>query len=365
MTKSQPTLRDILLLLTIPKIGPGRVRRLLSIFPSTEQILRTPVEQLRRIEGIDQKIIRQIKSGVDEKQADTQLMLMAKYNIHCLSIWDAGYPNLLKKTNAPPVLLFYKGRIPNSWPDCIGVVGPRMPSQYGRIMTEKLTAQLVESGITVVSGLARGVDTIAHQTALKRGGKTFAVLGCGADKVYPAENRQLYDGIQENGAIFSEYFIGTKPDAVNFPRRNRIISGISLGVLVIEAGSKSGALITANYALEQNREVFALPGNVSSAKSEGTNRLIQQGAKLVMSVEDILEEISARIQPPVQMALPLPPNLDQLERQLLSHLSEDPVHIDRLVLDMKESPATILSRLLTLELMGVVRQLSGKMFIRL
>ncbi len=364
MSQSSPKLRDILLLLTIPKLGPGRVRRLLSIFPSTEEILRTPIQQLRKIDGINEIIARQVKSGVDEKQADEQLKLMEEKNIQCLSVWDSRYPDLLKKTNAPPVALFYKGQFPDTWPTCIGVVGTRIPSQYGRLVAEKLVTQLVDNGITIVSGLARGIDTIAHTTALKRGGKTHAVLGCGADYVYPAENRKLYETMQENGAIFSEYFIGTKPDAVNFPRRNRIISGVSLGILVVEAGQKSGALITASYALEQNREVFAVPGNILSAKSAGTNRLIQQGAKLVSSVEDILEEISAKLVQPVQHQLPLPPNLDQLERKLLDHLSTEPVHIDKLVLELQESPAMVLSRLLTLELMGLVRQLSGKMFLR-
>lgn len=365
MPATKPHLKDILLLLTIPYLGPGRVRRLLGIFASSAELLKAPLQRLMKVDGIDEKLARQIKSGADEKQADTQLELMEKQGISCLTIWDEQYPALLKRTNAPPVILFYSGRLPETWPPCIGVVGTRMPGQYGRTVTEKLVFQLIEKGIAVISGMARGIDTVAHSAAIKRGGQTYAVLGCGVDYIYPPENRKLYENILENGAVLSEFFIGARPDAINFPRRNRIISGMSLGVLVVEAGSKSGALITANHAIEQNREVFAVPGNITSVKSSGPNRLIQQGAKLVTSVEDILEEISAKLLPTAPVEKTLPPTLDELEKKLLQHLSEEPKHIDKLVLELQQSPAMVLSRLLTLELMGLVRQLAGKMFIRL
>lgn len=364
MTQAKPNLRDILLLLTIPQLGPGRVRRLLGVFESAEALLKAPLQRLMMIDGIDEKLARQIKSGADAAQADRQLELMEKQGVHCLTIWDEQYPPLLKKTVVPPVMLFYKGRLPETWPHCIGVVGTRMPTQYGRTVTEKLVVELSDNGIAIISGLARGIDTIAHAAALRRGGQTYAVLGCGVDCVYPPENRKLFESMVESGGIFSEYFIGTGPDAVNFPRRNRIISGMGLGVLVVEAGDKSGALITASYALDQNREVFAVPGNITSPKSSGVNRLIQQGAKLVASVEDILEEISGRLVKTAPLERPLPPNIGDAEKKLLEQLSTEPKHIDKLVLDLQESPATLLSRLLTLELMGLVRQLSGKMFIR-
>jgi DNA processing protein len=224
---------------------------------------------------------------------------------------------------------------------------------------------LVQYGIAIVSGLARGIDTVAHQTALKSGGKTYAVLGCGLDYIYPPENKKLFEEIETEGMILSEYFVGTGPDAVNFPRRNRIISGVSLGTLVVEAGEKSGALITANYAVEQNREVFAIPGNINNPKSAGTNRLIQQGAKLVQSVQDILDEISPGLIGAEPVERKIPENLAPMERVVLEELSEDPKHIDHLVLKLKESPARILASLLNLELSGFVRQLSGKMFIRI
>ncbi len=365
MTERRIQLQDILLLLTIPMIGAGRVRRLLSVFESVDEILHAPLRRLRQIDGIDEKLARQIKSGGDREAVAYQLDLMEQLGIQCVTIWDAPYPELLKNSIDPPVALFYRGKLPEEWPPTLAVVGTRMPTAYGRMATEKLVSELVNEGIAIVSGLARGVDTIAHRTALKRGGVTYAVLGCGVDCIYPPENSRLFEQIEQEGAIFSEYFIGTQPDAVNFPRRNRIISGMSLGVVVVEAGRKSGALITAAYAVEQNREVFAIPGNITSPKSVGTNRLIQQGAKLVAGVDDVLEEISSKLRRKEAFTRPLPPNLNELELKLLDHLSNEPKHIDKLVLELQESPSVILARLLTLELMGVVKQLSGKMFVRL
>lgn len=365
MSTTLPKIRDILLLLSVPNIGTGRVRRILSIFETGEAVFRAPLKRLMQIDGVDEKIARQLKAGPDEQWVDTQLRLMAQKQIDCLTIWEGRYPDLLKKTAVPPVLLFYRGQIPDKWPPTVGIVGTRRPTAYGRAVTEKLATELVEQGIAVVSGLARGIDTVAHTAALKRGGQTYAVLGCGVDYIYPPENRPLFESMLSNGAILSEYPVGTRPDAVNFPRRNRIISGMSLGILVVEAGSKSGALITANFALEQNREVFAVPGSITNSRSDGPNRLIQQGAKLVMSVDDILEELSSKLQQRKILEKPLPPNLSEPEKILLTHLSTEPRHIDQLVMDLDESPASLLGRLLNLELLGLVKQLSGKMFIRM
>lgn len=365
MSKSKPVLRDILLLLSIPGIGGGKVRQLLSIFPTAEEIIRAPIKLLTRVDGVDVKTAQLLKSGYDERLVDEQLAKLEKAGVDCVSIWDDEYPPLLKKTAAPPALLFYRGVLPPVWPAMIGVVGTRMPSTYGKTVTEKLTMQLVENGLDIVSGMARGVDTVAHTAAIKRGGKTYAVLGCGVDVIYPSENRKLYEQIVENGAVISEYFLGAKPDAVNFPRRNRIISGMSLGVLVVEAGKKSGALITAEFALEQNREVFAVPGQITNHRSIGSNKLIQQGAKLVQSVEDILEEISPKLRSQRILEKPLPPDLSEADRLLLSKLSTEPRHIDQLVLELDQSPAVLLGQLLRLELAGLVKQLTGKMFIRM
>jgi DNA processing protein len=212
--------------------------------------------------------------------------------------------------------------------------------------------------------MARGVDTIAHRTALQHDGQTIAVLGCGVDVCYPPENKNLYQEIPRHGAVLSEYFLGTGPDAPNFPKRNRIISGLSRGTLVIEAGDKSGALITAFFALDQNRDVFAVPGNINSAKSIGCNRLIKHGAKLVQSAKDILEEIGMGGSTSEQGPKPVPENLGDFERRVLKNLSADPKHIDKLVSELRESPSAVLTGLLSLELLGLVQQLAGKMFIR-
>jgi len=365
MNKAKPQVKDILLLLTIPNFGPGRVRKLLSIFPSTEEIIHAPIQRLTKIDGIDRRLAQLIKSGVNNSVVEKKLLQTEQHQISTLSLWDDDYPSILKKTADPPLVLFYKGIIPNPWPPCIAVVGTRTPSPYGKTVTERAVGDLVQNGIAIVSGLARGVDTIAHQTSLNQSGQTFAVLGCGLDYIYPPENRHLFETIPLSGSIFTEYFAGTGPDAVNFPRRNRIISGMSLGTLVVEAGDKSGALITANYSADQNREVFAVPGNINNPKSRGTHRLIQQGAKLVQSVQDILDEIAPGLEALQQKQRPVPPELPMLEKKLLEILSHEPRHIDQLVLELKESPAMILAGLLHLELTGWVKQLSGKMFIRI
>ncbi|RMG67567.1 MAG: DNA-protecting protein DprA [Calditrichaeota bacterium] len=361
----KPEVRDILRLMAVPNIGPGRIRRLLSAFGSVEAILKAPYQKLVQIDGIDRKLAAQLKQPVDESLIERQWHQIQRADLSLVSIWDSTYPALLRRINDPPVLLFYRGHLPESWPVCLAVVGTRRPSAYGKAVTAKLVAELVHRGVSIVSGLARGIDTIAHYTALQRGGFTAAVLGCGADVVYPPENRKLYQEIAQNGLLVSEFLPGTTPEAVNFPRRNRIITGLSVGLLVVEAGQKSGALISARYALDQNREVFAVPGQITNPASAGTNRLIQQGAKLVQSVEDILEELpelQGRATPAQPRDLP---HLNELQKRIMACLSTDPKHIDRLVMELRESPALVLSSLVELELMGLVRQLPGKMFIRM
>lgn len=365
MTDKPPELYDLLYLLTIPNIGPGRIRKLFQIFDSVTAILRAPVQQLIRVEGIDYKLARQIKAGGDEKNAQEQCELINKYKIQYTSIWDKQYPDLLKRISDPPVVLFHKGYLTSEFDKSIAVVGTRTPSNYGKVIAQEIVKGLVMHDITIVSGLARGIDSIAHHNAIQSGGKTIAVLGCGVDRCYPPENKKLFDDIPKHGAIISEYFIGTGPDAANFPKRNRIISGLSLGTLVIEAGDRSGALISALFALNQNREVFAIPGNISSPKSRGTNKLIKQGAKLVQTVEDILEEIGEVSDKISSKPRTLPDHVGELERKIFNALSNEPKHIDRLVMELKESPASILAGLLNLELLGFVQQLVGKMFIRL
>jgi len=327
--------------------------------------MKAPVQKLVRVEGIDLKLAGQIKSGGNRTEVEKQLDLIGQSGTKVITIWDKEYPRQLKQIPDPPVLLFYQGQLKPQHQKSISVVGTRTPSNYGKMVAEELVKELVANGITIVSGLARGIDAVAHHTAIQSGGETLAVLGNGVDRLYPMDNRQLYQDIPQHGAILSEYFLGTGPDAVNFPKRNRIISGLSLGCLVVEAGDRSGALITAFYALNHNREVFAIPGNINSQRSRGANRLIKQGAKLVQNVNDILEEIGELSIPVSGQPRPVPDHLSAMEKKVLLALSDEPKHIDRLVIDLRESPATILSSLLTLELLGVARQLPGKMFIRI
>jgi DNA processing protein len=365
MNSTAPKLYDLLYLLTIPNIGPGRIRRLLQVFNNKEEILKAPVQKIVQVEGFDLKLASQIKNGGDQKTAENQLELIEKLEVKYITIWDKNYPELLKRISDPPAVLFYYGNFPDNNQKTISVVGTRTPSHYGKIVTEEIVRELVNHGYVIISGMARGIDTIAHSTAIKNSGGTQAVLGCGIEYCYPPENKKLYQDIIQQGAVISEFFIGTGPDAPNFPKRNRIISGLSLGTLVVEAGDHSGALISALFALNQNREVFAVPGNINSPKSKGTNHLIKQGAKLIQSVDDILEELGDKISSLPKQSKQIPSNLPILDKKILDGLSHEPKHIDQLVLELKESPSTILASLLTLELMGLVQQLAGKMFIRI
>lgn len=232
-------------------------------------------------------------------------------------------------------------------------------------MTETLARELAVRGITIVSGLARGIDTIAHHSALQHGGRTIAVLGSGVDRIYPAENFKLAMDLMQHGALISDYPMKTAPDAVNFPGRNRIISGLSLGTLIIEAGEKSGALITTEYAMEQNREVFAVPGNITTLQARGPNQLIKQGAKLVETVDDILTELESKLVALKQPSQKLILNLSQTEETIIGHILNEPIHVDAIAKQSNISVAEALTHLLNLELMGVVRQTAGKHFIRM
>ncbi len=369
MSIAQPTLRDLLYLLTIPNIGPGRIRRLFSTFQSLEEIQQAPLQRIMAIPGFDRKLATQLRTGGNWKVVEDQLRRIHQHGVRYVSIWDERYPPLLKQIPDAPAVLFYKGTLPSRWPLALAVVGTRTPSTYGRTVTQQLVQSLVQHGICIVSGFARGIDTIAHTAALQAGGFTVAVLGNGIDRIYPAENKRLFNRIVENGLVISEFLMGTGPDAPNFPRRNRIISGLCHGVLVIEAGEKSGAMITCDYALQHNREVFAVPGPITAPRSMGTNRLIQQGAKLVRHIGDILEEfpsIADTTNERKSTTPGIPENLSESQKRLLENLSfEEPRHIDQLVLALHASPAAILADLLQLELQGLVKQLSGKMFIRI
>lgn len=360
------SLEALLGLYSIPSIGPVRMRNLISALGSPEEALLAGVRRLSKVEGIDHKTAEKIKAGPDTVFVQQQLEQMDALQVGVLTYWDDAFPERLKRIYDPPAFLFYKGQTEILNDKMFAVVGSRMPSSYGRMITEQLTAELVANGFTIISGFARGIDTQAHKAALKNNGATVAVLGNGLDTIYPSENKKLFEQITERGLFLTEYPMGTKPDAGNFPKRNRIISGMSSGVLVTEAGQKSGALLTAGYALDQNREVFAVPGAVFSGKSTGSNNLIKNGAKLVQNIDDILIELEGQYPSvsSVKKDQPDTSKLDGIYKKVFEILNSDPLHIDQIALKAELSPSEVLSALLTLELGGYIRQMAGKMFIR-
>lgn len=289
---------------------------------------------------------------------------MKKINGQILTVWDEEYPKLLKRIFDPPLVLEAIGNIEERDGFAISVVGTRNPTNYGRLVAEKISAELAEQGITIISGMARGIDSIAHSAAIKSGGKTIAVIGSGLDVVYPSENKKLFEVICETGVVISEFPLGTKPDATNFPKRNRIISGLSLGCIIIETGIKGGAMQTARFALDQNREVFALPGNVGVKQSEGTNYLIQRGeAELIRSAEDVLLELELKLKPILGKNIPKQQqDLSLFEEKIFNALNNEPLHIDKIAVSTNLTTSDCLVHLLSLEFKGLVKQLPGKKF---
>ncbi len=343
-------------------IGPAKQRALLDYFGNISDAWNASERQLAEI-GIDSRAVRQLLETRATLDLDAALDRVQSSGIKLLT-WDSPeYPPYLNEIANPPALLYVRGQVQRDDEWAVAVVGTRRLTAYGRQVTRELVRGLVRSKVTIVSGLARGIDAVAHNEALDCGGRTLAVLGCGPDIVYPAENRAVAQRIVAGqGALISDYPLGTQPDAKNFPPRNRSISGLSLGVVVVEAGKRSGALITTKYALEQDREVFAVPGNINSPASQGTNKLIQQGAKLVRRVDDILEELNLTMVPEhsaLQMVMPETAE----EAAILGHLSHQPLHIDE-VTRLAELPSALVSSTLSMmELKGMVQQVGGMNFV--
>jgi DNA processing protein len=348
----------------IPDIGSIRLGKLLEFFGKPEDTINAPREKLTRIFGIGEKIAEQIHS-FNIENLEKELLLAKKYRIRIMTQDDADYPQNLKNIYDPPIVLYVKGELKPEDNLAIAVVGSRRASFYGLNSAEKFSRQLAEKGLTIVSGMARGIDTYAHQGALKAGGRTIAVIGSGFRHIYPQENMGLAEKIAQNGAVVSEFPMNTEPFKQNFPRRNRVISGLSLGTLVVEAAQNSGALITADFALEQGREVFALPGKVDSGTSFGTNGLIKQGAKLVTSPEDILEELNLETNVSgIKCHVSGENNTTIEENSLYSLLSNEPVSVDELVEKTNLAIPCVSDILLRLQLKKLVQQLPGKQFVR-
>ncbi|MDI6781308.1 MAG: DNA-processing protein DprA [bacterium] len=352
----------------IPDIGPVRFQMLLSHFGNVEDILTASVAEITRVNGIGEKIAQAIVEKRGQVCIDEELKKIEAAKARVITLEDEEYPLNLKSIWAAPPVLYVRGCLKEDDRLSISLVGTRSASSYGRKMADRFAQDLVRYGLTVVSGLARGIDTASHLGAISAKGRTVAVLGCGVDIVYPPENKGLFEQIVQHGAVVSEFPMGTTPESFNFPRRNRIISGLSLGTVVIEASIRSGALITTNYAIEQGREVFAVPGGIDSRLSAGNHHLIKEGAKLITCVEDIIEEIGLLVQtlkqPPAPEVKKDIEIIDDAEKKVYSLMQDEPQHIDYFIYNSGMSAGQIASILLQLELKGIVRQLPGKMFVR-
>jgi DNA processing protein len=347
----------------IPGLGRVRYSALLSRFGRLADAWKAGPADLRAA-GLEDRVVRAITTARPSIEPDQEMERLQRAGVRALCWNDPAYPPRLRETEDPPPVLYVRGELRESDEWAVSVVGTRRPTPYGRQVAEEISSQLAHNRICVVSGLARGVDAIAHRAALQAGGRTIAVLACGLDIVYPPEHLRLAREITENGALVSDYPLGTQPRGDYFPRRNRILSGMSLGVLVVEGDLKSGALITARFAVEQNREVFAIPGSIFSPQSRGTNAIIQRGeAKLVQNVEDILEELNLTMVPQQLEMTQLVPTTDT-EADILRHISKEPVHIDEVCRQSGLPVATVSSLLAMLELKGLIRQMGPMAYVR-
>lgn len=352
----------IIAICEVDGVGPRRAKAILQAFPEVNSWRKLIECNLDSVDGVSQALVQNIRDANGEAGSKI-LAQLPKLQTRYIHYWREEYPAQLRALYDAPVGLYVRGSVALEG-DFLAMVGTRQPTEYGREQTRFIAQELVAAGLGIVSGFARGIDTAAHKAALEAGGQTVAVLGCGVDVVYPAENRKLYQQLLEQGTAVSEYPPGAGPDAHHFPQRNRIISGLSLGTLVMEAGMGSGALITAYRALDQDREVFALPGRADNPKSAGCHLLIQKGAKLVTKVEDILAELS----PPYalhsgqQMDMLSAPQLTQSERDILDYLKDEPVQVDDIAEALHSEVSELLSLLLQLEMKGLVNQTAGKRF---
>ena len=354
----------------IPFIGNAMYKKLIHQFQSPEKVLKASEAQLKTIDKISAKIINSILGHkAFQDKAKKELDLILNKNIKIVTLTDSSYPALLKQIHDPPLFLTYLGKLDNRAP-CISVVGSRTATVYGLSTSENLSYLLAKKGFQIVSGLARGIDTRAHQGALRAQGKTIAVLGSGLNKIYPRENKYLFNAIADKGIIFSEFKADTEPFPSNFPIRNRIIAGLSCGTIIVEAAKRSGSLITARLAGEYNREVFAVPGNIQSKKSQGTHSLLKQGAKLVENEMDIMDELHHFIHSKkIDHSTPLQNHKTAHYKccktagpEILKFLGPYPVHIDVLIENSGMNSSQITSQLLDLELVGKVNRHQGNYY---
>jgi DNA processing protein len=352
----------LLTLHSIEGLGPARIKKLFDYFGSFENIWNGKISEFSQFK-FPEKLISNLKTAKSSVDPGEYFAKLQKSCIKIITIFDENYPALLREIHGAPMIIYYKGVIDEEvLGRCFGVVGTRKPTSYGRVVTEKLTRELVEAGLTIVSGLARGVDTIAHTVTVESRGKTLAVLGGGLNQIFPSENLRLAEKICDGfGAILTEFPPSYPHLAGNFPARNRIIAGLSKGVLVTEAAEDSGSLITARLAIEQGREVFAVPGPITSSMSEGTSVLLKDGAKLVSSVKDILEELGMKSASIVKIA---DLNLTAAEKGILELIKDESRHVDEIARELKKKVSDVSSVLLKLEILGIVKNLGAGNYIK-
>lgn len=367
-------------LIRADKVGPTTFARLIKHFGSPDRALEASVSELAKVDGIGFKTAEQIAATRNKFDTTAELELARKLGVWIINLADKRYPSLLKQIYDPPPVLYIRGSLTAADNLAISMVGSRRCSLYGQEQSSQLAHFLSSAGFTICSGMARGIDTAAHQGALSAGGRTIAIQGCGLANIFPPENKKLFELIADSGACISELPLRYEPLSENFPPRNRIIAGLSLGTIVVEAGPNSGALITARAALENNREVMAVPGKVDSPLSKGAHRLIKQGAKLVESVEDVMEalgyigqrlqshvtaaaaKVSERIEKPLFDVSQL--NLSGDEKTIYDCLGKEPLHIEQIITGTNLTPGGINAALVSLRLKGLIRQLPGSLFLR-
>ncbi len=332
-------------------------------FGSLERAWHADAKDLRRVLGSREKSLATLLTARTIIRLERELAELDAAGVQIVTLVDDAYPPLLREIAAPPPVLFYRGEIRETDTQAVAIVGTRRMSSYGRVMASELAGGLAEAGITVVSGLALGIDGVAHQSAIAANGRTFAVLGSGIHDIYPREHRELARQVARQGALISDNVPHAKPDRWNFPARNRIISGLALGVIVVEAPEKSGTLITVDFAADQGRDVFVVPGPVTAAASEGCNRLLRDGARLIRSAEDVIEDLRLR-QPDQDVAVQAPLLLEEDERRVLNVLTSDARHVDDVVEAVSMPTPNVAALLLTLELQGLVQNVGAQYYTR-
>jgi DNA processing protein len=372
------SMRDLLALSLVPGLGPRLTAALLRRFGTAAAVRRASLEQLQEVPHIGEKLSYQFVEALRQLDLKAEIELIEKHNVRLLAHGDPGYPKALAGIEDPPPMLYYRGTWAESDTRAVGVVGSRHCTSYGRRMAERMASGLARAGFTVVSGLARGIDGAAHRAALDAGGRTIAVLAGGLSEIYPPEHKDLSEAVEKSGCLVSETPMMSAPQAGMFPARNRIISGLSVAVVIVEASDRSGALITADHAAVQSREVFAVPGNVDSVASSGTLKLLRDGARLVRDADDILEDLAGLSKPSRAPAaktihppsadpptVPMPPaGLDETQRRLWDSLSDGPRHIDDLVRTLGVPVAQLNGMLMMLEMKKTVRRLPGNVYER-